>query len=189
MPLIPAILAAVAALAILALVVVCVVNAARRRRAERLSNEKYFAWRSAIDAAGGDLTPVDVPIHLKNGEICYFADPTATLLEPRAVRSGGFGGGSIRVARGVSIHTGRIASESHDEWRRITTGALYVTNKRIIFDGATKNRIIPIADVMSVVANPREALLNSEKLQKPVAFGSINGQIFAAVVNSIADQS
>ena len=160
-------------------------SAARNRKLDQMADANHKRWRAEIAAAGGDLPVREVPIRLKKGEVCFFYDPTATLCEPRAVRSGGYGGTSIRVARGVSIHTGRFGSESHDEWRKITEGALYVTNRRIIFDGALKNRVISIADVLSIAPGARAAVVNSQKLQKPLAFASINGQIFADVVNTI----
>lgn len=178
----------VVAVIVVAILVAYAIGKAVDAKKDARADAQYREWLAALQRSGGDLPEREAPIHLKKGEACYFADPTATLLEPRAVRSGGFGGGSVRVAKGISIHTGRITSESHDEWRRITTGALYVTNKRIIFDGATKNRTVEISDVMSVERGYRYAMVNSHALQRPLAFGSINGQIFATVVDTIADQ-
>lgn len=179
------IFAAVIVLAIVALVVVTFVNSARRRRAERISDEKYRAWRKAVESSGGVLPPVAVPVNLKKGETAFFFDRTAILYEPRTIHDGSYGGASYRGANGISLHAGGFRSEGHEEWRKITTGALYVTNMRIVFDGEMKNRIIPIADVMSVKPGCRETVVNSEKLERPVAFGSINGQIFADVVNAL----
>lgn len=114
---------------------------------------------------------------------------SATLLEPRAIHFGGYSGVSIRIARGVSTHTGRIVSESHEEWQPATNGALYVTNKvtdkRIIFDGATKNRILKMHDIFSVRPEHRAACLNLQSSLKPVAFGAVNGQILAAIIESL----
>ena len=170
-------------------VIAAIVSAAKEKRLNEKADAAFKKWAAAVEANGRRLPIYDSGIHLKKGELCYFKDSTATLLEPRSVRSGGFGGASIRVAKGVSIHSGRFASESHDEWREITTGALYVTNRRIIFDGATKNREILMSDVMSVQPGFRTAVVNSHKLQKPVGFSSINGQIFATVVDSISEES
>ena len=167
------------------LVVVYAVDACVGRMRNRRADEQYRLWRANVEASNGELSAREVSLNLKKGEVCFFHDPTATLCEPRVVRSGGYGGASVRVARGVSIHAGRFGSESHDEWRAISAGALYVTNERIVFDGATKNRIVRIKDIMSVVPGYREAVVNSEKLQKPMAFASINGQIFADVVNAM----
>lgn len=95
---------------------------------------------------------------------------SATLLEPRAIHFGGYGGVSIRIARGVSAHTSRIASESHEEWRPVTNDALYVIDKRIIF---------------TVRPKYRTTCLNLQSSLKPVAFGAVNGQILAAIIESL----
>lgn len=166
-------------------VVVTLCSALRNRKLDQLADAQHKRWRAEIETTGGELPTRDVPLRLKMGEACYFYDPTATLCELRAVRAGGYGGTSIRVARGVSIRTGRFAAESHDEWRRISSGALYVTNRRIIFDGAAKNRIIDIGDILSIAPGYREAAVSVATLQKPIAFATINGQIFADVVNTI----
>ena len=185
-------LTAVAAIIIIIIYAIC--NAAEARKNARLdaaADARYRKWQASLRPAGGtlNLPALAAPIHLQKGEVCYFADQSATLLEPRAVRSGGYGGGSIRINRHISLHTGRFASESHDEWRLITTGSLYVTSKRIIFDGAIKNRTVKISDVMSVARDYRCAIVNSQSLQKPLAFGAINGQIFGAIVDAVANQS
>lgn len=163
------------------------VAAEKNRKLDLEANGKYKRWLASVRANGGTLPIIrGLPIHLTKGEEGYFCDTSAVLYEPRSVRTGNVGGASFRVAKGVTIHSGGFSSESHDEWRETSRGTLYVTNKRIIFDGEMKNRVIPIADVMSVSAGYRNAVVNSHKLQRPVAFDSINGQIFAGVVNALA---
>lgn len=183
------IILAVTAVTVGILAIIIAIGKAEKSRRERqldaLADSNYKKWHSAVLAAGGHLPRRELPIHLTKGEVGYFHDPTAALYEPRAVRDGRAGGASVRVMKGITIHSGGFRSESHDEWRKIATGALYVTDKRIIFDGDMKNRTIPLADVMSVVPGYRDACVNSHKLQKPVAFGDINGQVFAAIVNAL----
>ena len=174
---------------IVSIIIVALVSRAKKKRLDEKADAAFKRWAAAVEANGRQLPTYDSDIRLKKGELCYFKDSTAKLLEPRSVRSGGYGGASIRVAKGMSIHSGRFASESHDEWREITTGALYVTNRRIIFDGATKNREILLPDVMSVQPGFRCAVVNSHKLQKPVGFSAINGQIFATVVDSVSENA
>lgn len=150
------------------------------------ADKQFQKWRSEIDATDGYLPEIHLPINLQKGETGYFHASSVTLYEPRAVRSGGYGGGSVRIAKGVTIHSGRFNSESHDEWRPIATGNLYVTDKRIIFDGDMKNRVIKLADVLSIVPGYRDACVNSSQVQRPIGFKNVNGQIFAAVVNALS---
>ncbi|MBR3221248.1 MAG: hypothetical protein IKF72_03370 [Kiritimatiellae bacterium] len=62
-----------------------------------------------------------------------------------------------------------------------------MTNKRIIFDGDKKNRIIKLSDVLSVDRGYRIVTVNSDATQKPIAFGAINGQMFADIVDMLCD--
>ena len=174
-------------LAVVIAIVQGIMADARARKLDARANERYQAWRREIDDAGGDLPECSLPIRLKQGEVGLYCAHNVELLEPRAVRTGGYGGGSIQVAKGVSIHSGRVQSESHDEWRTITRGSLYVTDRRIIFDGEVKNHVIDIKDVLSVVPGYREATVNSDKLKKPLGFRGLNGQIFADIVDTICD--
>ena len=131
--------------------------------------------------------PCSVPIHLDRNEEGFFCDNNAKLYELRSVRNGNIGGASFRVAKGITVHSGGFRSESKDEWREISTGALYVTNKRIIFNGDKKTRIIKLSEVLSIDRNYQSAMVNSNKLQKPLIFGSINGQIFADIVDCLCE--
>jgi len=161
------------------------------KQREKDAEAEFQKWVAAVEADGGQL-PVydegDLDIRLKDDETCYFVADGVTLCEPRAIRSGSYGGVGVRAVKGINIHTGRIASESHDEWRAITTGTLYVTDRRIVFDGEMKNRTVALEDIMSFKALGRcRVILNSNKLQKPLAFASVNSQILATVLNTLRE--
>lgn len=101
------------------------------------------------------LVPItNVPILLSKDEKCYIRIDGVNLQEERSVRvsTGGYGGFSFRVAKGVYARTGSFgaSSESHLELRLIDTGTLYVTNKRYIFDGSKKNIQGELKQVISV---------------------------------------
>lgn len=179
----------VCAVAILCALMLKLVSTIRNRKLDAAADRKYREWLADVEANGGKLPVRTPPIRLDAGETCRFMDLTARLYEPRAISSGRYGGGSIHIDQGVSIHTGRITTESHDEWRVTTRGALYVTDKRIIFNGEIADHIVPLRDILSVRAGYRDACVHLQTSSKPVAFGSINGQIFAAVVNSLCSSN
>ena len=111
---------------------------------------------------------------LKKGETAYIELPNITLMEPRAVRTstGGYGGGSVRVAKGVSIRMGGAQgrSTSHDELTNIDTGTLTISNKRIVYSGSTKNYDIPLTKVVNLTPF-RDALeVQVSNKQKPEYF-------------------
>ena len=92
-------------------------------------------------------------IVLDMGEEVMCHAPT-TLVEPRAVRSwsGGYGGPSFRIAKGISFRLGGSGgtSESHDERRPIDTGTLVLTNQRLIFVGSKRTVNVPVQKIIGV---------------------------------------
>jgi hypothetical protein len=132
------------------------------------------------------LTPITTSILLKKGEDAYFQTETI-LRETRAVRkftSGGEGVG-FRVMKGVYVGVGgrNGTSESHEEWRNIDEGQLTLTNKRLIFDGAKENRVIPLEKIISV--NPwLDAIeVSAENRKKSMLFSVENPYIWATVIH------
>ena len=177
-------------LAIIALGAVIAKSVEEKQRASDAEVE-FQKWVAAVEADGGKL-PVydaaDLDVCLEEDETCYFAADGVTLCEPRSVRGGGYGGGGLRVAKGVMIHTGKFGAESREEWREVTAGTLYVTDRRIIFDGETKNRTVALSDLMSFKAlGTCRVVVNSRKLQRPLAFASVNGQILVTVLESLKE--
>jgi len=87
---------------------------------------------------------------LKGDEETKLVLSDISLLEPRAVRSGGYGGPSFRIAKGVSLKVGGFRSESHDELRKVDQGTLVLTNKRFIFSGAKRTVATNLGKIVSV---------------------------------------
>lgn len=110
--------------------------------------EELIAWAKELERNGG-LTPVSVDISLHADE-CAFYKSSVHLFEVRAVRVTHHVGGAVRVSRRTSLGGGRSVSESHDEWRPITRGTLYVTNKRVVFVGEKQSRVVDLKNIVSV---------------------------------------
>lgn len=81
------------------------------------------------------FAPVAVPgLHLEQGEFAVRHD-RATLAESRLVKLGGGLGTSVRVG-GFPIYLGGWKSVPKEELRKIGTGGLVLTNRRLLFLGA-----------------------------------------------------
>jgi hypothetical protein len=108
------------------------------------------------------LLGAESPVTLDDEEKLKLVLPNISLLEPRAVRTGGavYGGPTIHVAKGVSFRLGAAGGRatSHDEIQTIDTGILSLTNTRIIFAGRMRNVDIPLRQVESV--EPYKSLLS-----------------------------
>lgn len=90
------------------------------------------------------------PIILKKNEDLLLSFPNISLSEPRAVRTGAYGGPSFRVAKGVSLRVGGFRAQSHEEIKNIDSGTLTLTNKRIVFSGTKRNTNIPLRKIISL---------------------------------------
>lgn len=83
-----------------------------------------------------NLPIVKTPVFLSSGEIAvYHCVATRQETKKRVIgRTGGYSGGTVRIAKGFSIHTG--GSTSQPIYGDVSTqypGELVITNKRVIF--------------------------------------------------------
>jgi hypothetical protein len=96
------------------------------------------------DLAAGTTPAVRVSnVVLTDGEHVYWKVP-GILMEHRVVgrrSSGRMAGVSVRVARGVTVHSGGSGgfSEQVREWEPVSSGELIVTSFRLIFIGMPKS--------------------------------------------------
>ncbi|MBA7619589.1 hypothetical protein ES703_26928 [subsurface metagenome] len=90
------------------------------------------------------------PIIFKKGEELRLVLPGVSLLQPRAVRHGSYGGGSIRIAKGIRIGGGQFRAESSEELRNIDRGTLALTDKRFVFIGGKRTINVPLGKILSV---------------------------------------
>lgn len=91
-----------------------------------------------------------VPIILSPKEIAvYRANASIAETKSRVVgRTGSYGGGSVRIAKGFSIHTG--GSKSQPIYGEVTTqfgGELFITTERVVFLGEQKGFDLPIRKI------------------------------------------
>jgi hypothetical protein len=173
-------------IAVAALVAAVIVNVVSTRRTKQRNAEEsaalkkrmeseYKVWCTTVVLNNG-LKPISSNICLMGDERCFYSDD-AVLYEPRSVRNSTHLGGGVRVARGVVIGGGNSWSESHDEWRAISSGTLYITNKRIIFDGEMHDRTIKFSALTVVQAGIQELTISCSTRQKTMVFGGINARI------------
>ena len=90
------------------------------------------------------------PIILKKKEKLYITLANISLSEPRAVRTGGYGGPSVRLAKGLTFRVGGFKAESHEELRNIDQGTFTLTDKRIVFSGSKKTINVNLNKVISI---------------------------------------
>lgn len=171
----------------IAMVIQNVIKAKSKERVIAQNKCEYSAWRKRL-LANGRLLPLRTNDNLIRGEECYFAEP-ALLIEPRSVRKSLHGGVAFRATKGVLIGGGTGTSESHDEWRTLSTGMLYITRKNIIFDGDMDNRTIKLSTLISAKADPCQIAISSKTYKKTSIFANLNGLIAGDIIKILCRQN
>lgn len=107
-------------------------------------------WRLQNEA----LPVVDVPIVLQRNEVCHFTTEADWYETRTRTTRVGYSGPvmTFHIAKGLSY---RMASYkpsriTEDVLTKLDSGTLYVTNKRIIFDGARKNTAIRYSAMIGI---------------------------------------
>jgi hypothetical protein len=102
-----------------------------------------------------ELKPVPVYINLQKNEQCYCTSDNVNWYETRKTRIRvNYAGPTYRIklAKGLYYRVGslNVAPNYKEEYVLIDTGALYITNKRIIFTGSRNNKTISLSSVLSL---------------------------------------
>ena len=100
-----------------------------------------FKLLARIDA--GELPMIQSSLILQRGEVCH-AQFSCVLKELRVVTKGvAYHGptGRIRVMKGLSWRYGYVSVHPvrSEELRQLDSGTLFITNKRLLFNGHSKN--------------------------------------------------
>lgn len=155
----------------------------QKKKAKELiaaTEAEYKRWLQQL-AESRQLQTIETPLCLSGNERCYYQSP-ATLCEPRSIRNTTHVGGGVHIAKGVTIGGANSITEIHDEWRELSKGMFYITNKRIIFDGDMYNRAASFSSMISVVAEPLRLAVSTTSRQKTMLFSNLNGKMAAGII-------
>lgn len=112
--------------------------------------ERYkLLWR----ISQGEVPAILAPIRLQRGEDCHWCSP-ASLHEQRTVtRRIGYSGPTarVRIAKGVYWRMGNlgVSRTTEDVLKLLDQGTLYLTNKRLLFDGANKTTNVTLKRIIN----------------------------------------
>lgn len=125
------------------------------------------------------LLPIQASILLQEDEHAVLQEES-TLSEMRSYRV--YGGGGTRIGR---VLVGGGVSEPQYRLRRIDTGTLVLTTKRLVFDGNHENRSVRLSELLSV--SPWvDAIEVSSNHAKSQVFSVANSCIWANIIEAVA---
>lgn len=121
-----AIMAAIVMLGAIPIVYAILRDRKRKRNLTETRKRNFARWTEWVKR-NRHLPVVESSLMLEHGEVCHHS-ARATLVEPRAVRVSNHGGAAMRTRGGLILGGARSVSESHDEWRKISEGTVYVAS-------------------------------------------------------------
>lgn len=133
----------------------------------------------------GGLKPVAADLMMKPNEKAYLQESRIVLKETRAVRKSSGSAAGFRIAKGVYIGKTRGTSHSEQVLQDIDRGTLVLTNQRLVFDGATENRVIKLDKVLSVQMYRDAIEVSLDGRAKSIFFTVNNPYIWSTVFRII----
>jgi hypothetical protein len=138
----------------------------------------------------GILPKIECDINLQKNEICHFSKDGVNWLEQRAVtRRVSYSGLSYRVniCKGLSWRIGNVAPQfvSDDVWKRIDTGDLYLTNKRIIFMGAKGNKTITFKKILDFTISTNGITIQKDTGKSPFFEFDTVADVFGVILGKL----
>jgi len=167
--------------------IVAVANAKQRREQRALLFKQARGWAATVQQNHA-LPTVATNIILKPGETAFYSSPSA-LYETCAVRQYQAAHSGFRVAKGVYIGGTSGRSVSTQQWAKLDTGSLVITNKRLVFDGGSQDRTIPLNKVVTVHNSLTQIELAVEGRQKAMVFEAANPLIASLIIRLCAQVS
>lgn len=154
-------------------------------------NEQARAELSALywQIQNGELPAVPVPIALQRNEICHFSC-AASWYEPRVqtTRVDYAGAGyRIRIAKGLHFRVGSVAGKpvKKDVLTLLDSGTVYLTNRRVIFDGEKANKTIKVSNLIGFEPYSDAIALEKATGKNPVIMLQGNAELAALVLAEV----
>jgi hypothetical protein len=145
-----------------------------------------FTLLARIDA--GELPVIHPSVILQRGEVCHAEFP-CRLHEMRTVtkRINYHGpSGRIRIMKGLSWRYGSVSVNrvTSEELRQLDSGVLYITNKRLLFNGAFKNVQTPFKKIIHFTLHKDGIQIEKETGRDQFYLGSGDLELISEVLES-----
>jgi tellurite resistance protein len=141
----------------------------------------------------GEPPVVSAPISLQRGETCHaIAAAIWHELRTRTQRIN-YGGpvASIRICKGLRYRIGSVQVQriTREELVEVDRGTLYLTNKRVIFDGARKNTAIRLSALLAFTPCTDGVILEKASGKSPHLVLSGDTELFHAILGAVLTES
>ncbi len=137
----------------------------------------------------GEIPTIDVNINLQKNESCYFASKIDWHEQRTVTQRINYGGpvARIRIAKGVYYRVGSISGHAvkKDEWKLIDSGTIYLTNKRLIFVGQSKNTNIRLNRILGFTPYSDGVEIDKDTGRKPLLSFTQDIELFSMLLSRV----
>ena len=153
-------------------------------KTKRILDRLMTAWK----IEKGDLPEYEVDINLKKGEVCHFyKKATRFEYKKKVKRSGGRTHFTFRVMKGVYLTQGFGGhTYSEEVLEEVDQGIIYLTNKRILFQGDRKNINIPLSKILTFEPQQTGTIIHKDS-GKPIYFEFENSDVFNLLLSKLLE--
>ena len=97
---------------------------------------------------------------------------------------------SIKIMKGVRYRVGTIKPQriTSEQWKQIDYGSMYLTNKRIILIGQSKNSNIKLQKILSFTPYSDGVEISKDAGRNPLIRFSTNTDIFSLILSRLLNE-
>ena len=156
-------------------------------------NNRFRAENEPIKEISESEALEQYAINLNDSEVLHavFEETSWYELKRSRTRSFNYHGLGLRIplGAGLSYRVGTIGSlnpDSLDEYREVTTGKLFVTSKRLIFQGDLENKSININSILDIEQYRDSVIIGKTTGKKPlIRFDLDDAAIFSRTISRV----
>lgn len=134
----------------------------------------------------GDLPEIEPNINIQKSEKLHFTTHIDWFEERRVVKRRNYMGPTARIklAKGVYYRLGslKMNNMADNEMKKIDSGQIYLTNKRLIFMGSRGNKTIRINSILAINPYSNGVDIQKERGKSPFLSFSDNVDIFSMIM-------
>ena len=139
-----------------------------------------------------NIPEINVPLSLEKNEKCYF-QTNCEWYEMRTITQRiNYSGttASIKIMKGVRYRVGSIKPQriTSEQWKKIDIGTMYLTSKRIIFVGQSKNSNIKLQKILSFTPYSDGVEISKDTGRNPLIRFTNNTDIFSLILSRLLNE-
>ncbi len=156
------------------------------------TKEELDRYKLYWQIENGELPTIEPDIKIQKSEKLYFETYVNWLEQRRVTKKIKYGGATarIKIAKGVYYKIGSVGvqSVSEDVLKKIDFGALYLTNKRLIFMGSKANKTIRLDKILDFTPYENGVDIQKETGKNPFLEFTDNVDLFSMILVRLLDE-